>query len=158
MNRCPCGSGASLQACCGPIIDGRPAPTAEALMRSRYTAFALRDLDHIERTQAGGVRGSFDRPAAEAAARAVEWVGLEILGTSGGGVADATGTVEFAARCIRDGRPHLLHEISIFRREQGRWVYVDRLDGPGARPPGKIGRNDPCPCGSGKKYKRCCGA
>ncbi|HEY9568347.1 MAG TPA: YchJ family protein [Thalassobaculum sp.] len=159
MQDCPCGSGASLAVCCGPVIAGNPAPTAEALMRSRYTAYALRDLDHIERTQAAG-RDDFDRAAAETAARAVEWTGLEILGGSGGGTADDTGTVEFAAHYRKDGRLHLLCEVSSFRREQGRWVYVDGLVSRAGEPPRypKVGRNAPCPCGSGKKYKKCCGA
>lgn len=160
MQHCPCGSGASLAACCGPVIGGRAARTAEALMRSRYTAYVLRDLDHIERTQTAGTRESFDRAAAESMARSVEWAGLEILGTSRGGEPDDAGTVEFAARYRKDGQLHELRELSSFRREQGRWVYVDGLISPGAEPqrPGKIGRNAPCPCGSGKKHKKCCGA
>lgn len=160
MQPCPCGSGASLAACCGPILAGAPAPTAEALMRSRYTAYVLQDLDHIERTQAAETRLGFDRRRAESTARAVEWTGLEILATSGGGAADETGTVEFAAHHREGGRSHALREVSRFRRERGRWVYVDGqvsvVDQP--RRAAKVGRNDPCPCGSGKKHKKCCGA
>lgn len=160
MQTCPCGSGAGLDACCGPIIGGNPARTAEALMRSRYSAYALGELDHIERTQAVLAGEAFDRPAAEAMARTVEWTGLEILGTSGGGEPDDAGTVEFAAHFRRDGQPHVLREVSSFRREQGRWIYVDGVISPGSEPrrSEKVGRNAPCPCGSGKKYKKCCGA
>lgn len=160
MQHCPCGSGASLETCCAPVIGGRPARTAEALMRSRYTAYVLRDLDHIERTQATGTREPFDRSAAESMARTVEWAGLEILGTSAGGEPDDAGTVEFAAHYRKDGQLHVLREISSFRREQGRWVYVDGLISRGVEPrrSEKVGRNAPCPCGSGKKHKKCCGA
>src|SRR3546814_13150635 len=95
MQDCPCGSGASLAVFCGPVIAGNPAPTAEALMRSRYTAYALRDLDHIERTQAAG-RDDFDREAAGTAARAVAGTGREIHRGGGGGPACDNGTVSIA--------------------------------------------------------------
>ena len=160
MQRCPCGSGAGLEACCGPIIAGAPARTAEALMRSRYTAYVLAAFGHLDRTHAPETRETFDRPAAEAAAGSIVWKGLEIRATSGGSAADETGTVEFAARFVQAGRPGVLHELSSFRRDLGQWVYVDGLANPGGPPRGigKVGRNDPCPCGSGAKYKKCCGA
>ena len=63
--------------------------------------------------------------------------------------------------CIRDsGMPQSLREDAFFRREDGRWYYVDgNVHGqdPYRRETPKIGRNEPCPCGSGKKYKKCCG-
>jgi len=166
MQPCPCGSGSSLEACCGPILAGAPARTAEALMRSRYTAYVLGDFDHLERTQAPETRLAFDRSRAESTARAVEWTRLEILATSGGGEADQTGTVEFAAHHRQGGQAHVLREVSRFRREQGHWVYIDgqvSVEGQASvegttRRVTKVGRNDPCPCGSGKKYKKCCGA
>src|SRR3546814_19877626 len=111
MQDCPCGSGASLAVCCGPVIAGNPAPTAEALMRSRSTAYALRDLDHIERTQAAG-RDDFDRAAAETAARAVEWTGLEILGGSGGGPQDGTRTGEYGPQHPTGGPPRVSSEVA----------------------------------------------
>ena len=85
MRPCPCGSGAGLDACCGPIVDGAAARTAEALMRSRYTAYVLGNFCHLERTHAPETRGTFDRAAAEAAAGSIEWTGLEVRATSGGG-------------------------------------------------------------------------
>lgn len=157
---CPCGSGSTLELCCGPILAGAPAPTAEALMRSRYSAFVLGDLDHVERTHAPEARAGFDRPDMEKTTRAVEWLGLTIAGTSDGGPDDETGTVEFFARFSENGQPNVHHERSTFRREEGRWVYVDGEFNPKGTPHRvmKVGRNDPCPCGSGKKYKKCCGA
>lgn len=149
---CPCGSDAAFETCCGPILAGSPAPTAEALMRSRYTAFVRGDAEYIARTYTSENRATVggDLPA-------VDWVGLEILGTSGGGIADRTGTVDFAARYRADGAVRIHRENSNFRREDGHWVYIDGTMGPEA-PPGKTGRNDPCPCGSGEKFKKCCGA
>lgn len=152
--QCRCGSGARLDACCGPYLAGLPAPTAEALMRSRYTAFTFGDSAYIARTWA-----SEHRDHANPELPDVLWTGLTINGRSGGGAADNTGTVDFTAR-FRDGGETRMHrESSNFRREDGLWVYVDGTVVTESAPAtGKTGRNDPCPCGSGKKYKRCCGA
>jgi SEC-C motif-containing protein len=158
---CPCGSGKTLDACCGPIIAGAPVPTAEALMRSRYTAFVRGDLDHVERTHAPEARDGFDRAEMERWARAVDWRGLTIRSSEGGGPEDETGAVEFVARYAeKGGKPQAHHERSTFRREDGRWLYVDGEFNPKGKPVRveKVGRNDPCPCGSGRKYKKCCGA
>jgi SEC-C motif-containing protein len=128
---------------------GAPAETAEALMRSRYAAHVLGEIDYlIETWDARGV----DREAVARWARESEWLGLEIVATARGGPQDRDGVVEFRAR-FRDGAGalHVHHERSRFRRRDGRWVYAD---GEVVKP----GRNDPCPCGSGKKHKRCCGA
>lgn len=158
MTACPCGSGLDVQTCCGPIIEGQTlAATPEALMRSRYSAYVLGKLDHIERTHAPEGREDFDRAEAERTAAQVEWLGLEVRETSMDG---DRGSVEFAIR-LRFGEQEVTqYEVSQFRREDGRWLYVDGKVS--AHPPPrhvvKIGRNDPCPCGSGKKYKKCCGA
>jgi len=159
MAKCPCGSGNGYDDCCGPIIEGAPAATPEALMRSRYTAYVRGELEHIERTHASEVRASYNRSAAESTASSVEWIGLAIGETTGGGEGDDAGTVEFHARFIKDGRENVHHERSNFRREDGNWAYVDGKMNPGAKPVRveKTGRNEPCPCGSGKKYKKCCG-
>ncbi|MEI7455530.1 MAG: YchJ family metal-binding protein [Nitrosomonadales bacterium] len=157
MRVCPCGSGLDLESCCGPIIAGANAPTAEALMRSRYSAFVLGELDHIERTHAPEIGDDFNRAEAERTASDVEWLGLAVLSSS---ETDDAGVVEFSIRFRRDGQEFGQFERASFRREQGRWLYVSGQVG--ANPPPrqvvKIGRNDPCPCGSGKKYKKCCGA
>jgi len=160
MAQCPCGSGSGFDECCGPIIGGAPAPSPEALMRSRFTAFVRGDLDHIENTHASEVRATFNRSAAESMAQSVEWVDLEICDTADGGEDDDTGTVEFRARFKKDGDLMAHHEISNFRREEGLWAYVDGKMNPKGKPRRveKVGRNAPCPCESGKKYKKCCGA
>lgn len=129
-------------------------------MRSRFSAFVVGDLDYIESTHAKEVRDDFNRSAAESTAKSVEWVSLAILNTTGGESGDDEGTVEFAARFKKDGEMHVHHELATFKTEDGRWVYVDGTMNPKGAPRRveKIGRNDPCPCGSGKKYKKCCGA
>jgi SEC-C motif-containing protein len=156
MSSCPCDSGSELEACCGPIIAGAPASNPEALMRSRYTAFVLGKLDHIDRTHAAEVRDDFNRAEAERTIAEVEWLGLDVREASENG---DSGSVEFAIRFRRNGQDLVQHEVSSFRREDGQWLYSGGEVS--AKPPPrhvvKIGRNDPCPCGSGKKYKKCCG-
>lgn len=153
---CPCGSGLAANACCERIIAGAPAPTALDLMRARYTAFVTGRMngDFVRATTA-----SENRAAASGPSPQIGGLGLEIRDVSGGGIGDQTGSVEFVARLLVDGRAETHHEISRFRREDGRWVYIDgRFP---SQPPAnrriKISRNDPCPCGSGRKYKACCG-
>ncbi len=158
MTACPCGYGSALEYCCKPIIDGALAPTAEALMRSRFTAFALGNLDYIDRTNMPVTHDPADKGADSPTSATVEWTRLEIIDIDGGGADDETGMVEFAAHYTHKGMAGIHRERSIFRRENGAWLYVDG-DLVAAEPLRltKIGRNEPCPCGSGKKYKKCCG-
>jgi len=159
---CPCGSAHAFEACCGKYISGAEhAPTPEALMRSRYAAFVVGGIDYIENTLAPHTRHDFDRAHVEQWSQDSEWLGLEIKSTDGGGPGDAEGWVEFVARFRLDGKDYAHHETSRFQKdaEDGRWYYVDGVNGPRTVRKGpKVGRNDPCPCGSGKKYKKCCGA
>jgi SEC-C motif-containing protein len=162
---CPCGKGESLEVCCGPIIKGqRPAATAEELMRSRYACYVTGDIDHVVATHDPATRGDVDRDAAEAWARSSQWHGLEIVATEAGSADDATGIVEFIARYTLGGKTLAHHERSRFaRKDEGsgpRWFYIDGdmiKARPVAREAAKVGRNEPCPCGSGKKYKKCHG-
>ncbi|MBF0094991.1 MAG: YchJ family protein [Alphaproteobacteria bacterium] len=161
MTLCPCGSGQDLDACCAPIMNGSPAPTALTLMRARYTAFATGRIDaFIHDTLAPEMRGDYDPAEVAASAKDAVGAGLEVLAVTGGGPDDETGIVEYVARFRVRGKRIDHHERASFRREDGRWLYVDGEMNP--KPPPrhvvKIGRNDPCPCGSGKKYKKCCGA
>lgn len=159
MTLCPCDSGQDFADCCRPLLGGAPAATAEALMRSRYTAFVQGDIAHLERTNAPEVGAAFNRADTERAARETEWKDMAVRAVTGGGPEDETGEVEFQAHCKRRGEWVVYHELASFRREAGRWVYVKgRLDPKTAgRRPALAGRNEPCPCGSGKKYKKCCG-
>ncbi|MFR9775681.1 YchJ family protein [Micromonospora sp. MS34] len=120
---CPCGSGLPYGDCCRPIHQGvSTAATAEALMRSRYTAFALGDADYLLRSW-----HSSTRPARLRLDPGTRWTRLEVLGADRGGLFDATGTVAFRAHYREAGRPGTLDEHSRFVREDGRWVYLDAL-------------------------------
>lgn len=161
MNPCPCGSGREFDACCGPVLSGAcPAATAEALMRSRYSAFAVKELDYLEKSLHPDYRADHDPAATRRWADSSEWVRLEILDVQDGGTGDDTGSVEFVATYRQKGVTHAHHEAGQFTRHEGRWYYTDgKMVTPGTRrnEGPKIGRNDPCACGSGKKYKKCCG-
>ncbi len=117
---CPCGSGRTYDECCGRLHRGEAqATTAEQLMRSRYSAFAVGDGAYLARSWAAEAR-----PEQIVLAPDQRWVGLEVLATSGGGVLASEGIVEFRAAYERNGRIGALHERSRFAREDGRWVYV----------------------------------
>jgi SEC-C motif-containing protein len=159
--RCPCGSALSYASCCGVYHAGKAFPdTAEKLMRSRFSAYVKHEVDYVEATSDPRHREQFDKEAALAWAKESEWVGLEIIATRDGKKGDATGEVEFKARYRRDGAEIVHHEVSLFTwfEKDARWYYTD---GKEIREPiraaDKAGRNDPCPCGSGKKFKKCCG-
>ena len=158
---CHCGKGASYEECCLPYIEGKDLPaTAEALMRSRYSAYASGEIEYIATTHIPKTRGDVDLEAAKQWSESAEWVGLEIVSTEAGGARDEAGRVEFAATYSVEGAEYRHHENSEFQKEDGRWFYVDGdivKKKPVVRDAPKVGRNDPCPCGSGKKFKRCCG-
>ncbi|MDH5187364.1 MAG: YchJ family protein [Rhodospirillaceae bacterium] len=160
MKQCLCGSGRSFDECCKPIIDGAPAPTAETLMRSRYSAYALGNTDYLATTLSSDLSDEFDQVEADGNASDAKWLGLEIKSVSGGGEDDEIGEIEFIARFQLHGQQRVHHELSQFSREDGRWVCSGGEMNPKSPPrqSTKIGRNEPCPCGSGKKYKKCCGA
>jgi SEC-C motif domain protein len=160
VERCPCHSGAAFADCCAPCLVGRQEPrTALALMRSRYAAYARGDITWLEVTSGGEARAEFSPKDARAWANTAVFTGLDVLDVVAGGESDAQGIVEFVARWSEAGRDRSLRERSRFERENGFWRYVGREKGvPVAREAAKVGRNDPCPCGSGRKYKKCCGA
>lgn len=146
---CPCGSGRDYTQCCGVYHRGeQQAATAEALMRSRYAAYVRGDSAYLMRTW--HVR---TRPEQLALADQPVWQRLEILDCVAGQPDDVEGVVEFVAHYMSEQSPGSLRERSRFVYEQGAWFYLDGQVGQ----PTKIGRNAPCPCGSGKKYKHCCG-
>jgi SEC-C motif-containing protein len=158
---CPCGSARPYADCCEPVIRGRRrAATAEQLMRSRYSAYALGEIDWILESQSPDGRQVVDRGATEDWSRKSTWLGLEVLETRDGGADDAEGFVEFKARYQLGGEDITHHEIASFRKEDGVWCFVDGVEvkpRPYKRPAPKVGPNEPCPCGSGRKHKKCCG-
>lgn len=147
---CPCGSMLAEESCCLPILrDHHRAESALALMRSRYTAFVLRHEEHI----LGSWHETSRPPKLHLEDFPATWIGLEIHQTDHGEKSDHRGTVEFTSTCVDNGHLCKLREKSSFVKEDGLWFYVGG-DCQVTRnsPP----RNIPCPCGSGKKFKRCC--
>ncbi|MFE3319828.1 YchJ family protein [Nocardia sp. NPDC059195] len=118
---CPCRRGEPFDACCGPILAGeKAAPTAETLMRSRYTAYVVGDVDYLLRSWHPSTR-----PAGLELDADQRWLFLEIVGTQRGGPFDDNGTVEFIAHYKLDGTRDAMHEMSTFVRVDGAWVYLD---------------------------------
>lgn len=160
MELCPCGSGKPLEACCAPILDGTAlAPSAEALMRARYSAHSLHNYEFLHESVHPEFREDSSPKEIEEWSSLMTWENLEVLETKQGGPADSTGEVSFVAHYSVKGMPQELREDAFFRKEGERWYYVDGTvhgNEPVRRGSPKVGRNDPCPCGSGKKYKKCC--
>ena len=121
--RCPCGTGLAYDDCCGPLHTGAtPAATAEQLMRSRYSAFAVGDAAYLLATW-----HPTTRPVALELDPGVRWLGLDVVATDGGGLLATEGTVEFVAHRISGGERGEQHEVSRFVREDGAWRYVDAV-------------------------------
>ena len=161
LEACPCKSGKSYGECCGPILDGVvKAETAEALMRARYSAYVTEHVQFLKQSATEAVQAEFDEQASTAWSRAAQWHGLEIIRTEKGQPGDQTGVVEFRATYTANNEFCNHHEVATFVKEADCWKFEDgELVGekPMTREEPKVGRNDPCPCGSGKKYKKCCG-
>lgn len=121
IDACPCGSGAQFGSCCLPLHRGqRQADTAEQLMRSRYSAYAVGDLDYVWQTWHPRTRPDTVTPNGN-----VTWIGLEIIDAVDGQPGDETGEVEFRARHRQGPRTGVLHERSRFARRARRWFYLD---------------------------------
>lgn len=163
MSNCPCGSGVDLAECCQPVISGElKAQSAEKLIRARYTAHTLGEMDFILATHHPSTRNDIDEAATERWARESTWLGFDIIKADEEDDASTSSRIEFMAR-YRDGarRRHTHHERAVFEKYHGQWYFrdaevpdVDQFK----RGAPKQGRNDPCACGSGKKYKKCCAA
>lgn len=126
-----------------------PAKTAEALMRARYAAYTQGDIGFIQQTMCGKAAEGFNPIEAKQWATSVTWLGLNVIQAAEEG---DHGCVEFFARYrTPDQQLHFIHEVSQFQRIDGDWFYFDGKTG-------SIQRNQPCPCASGKKFKKCCGA
>ncbi len=172
---CYCGSKNKFENCCEPLLKlAQHASTAEKLMRSRYSAFVTKNIKYLKNTLASESRSDFDEKSTKEWADQAEWLGLEILSTTEGQESDSKGTVEFMAKYKVNNEVLEHHEVAHFSKDsKGIWYFVD---GDGhthkegeththhkkvetfQREGDKVGRNEPCPCGSGKKYKKCCAA
>jgi SEC-C motif-containing protein len=154
---CPCGSGRLFEQCCEPIHLGRQQPaTAEQLMRARFTAHVAHNFKFLHDTY----RATAGKPyVAEEGEPAVVWTRLEVH--SHEVVADHPDKafVDFSAYGTEEGVEKVLQEKAEFHRVNGTWLYTREArlgPAPFKSTAPKVGRNDPCPCGSGKKYKHCC--
>ncbi len=159
--KCPCSSGQDYAVCCEPILTQEVnAKTAEQLMRSRYSAYALGHVDWIVDSQSPDGRAFVDRQATEQWSKRATWHRLEVLSTQGGGEDDTEGFVDFKAYYTIAGEDITHHEVASFRKEADTWFFVDGIEvkpRPFKHLEKKVGPNEPCPCGSGKKHKKCCG-
>ena len=127
-------------------------------MRSRYTAYVKVAVPHVMKSSHPELRATLDEKATETWAKGSQWHKLEILSTDKGRQSDSEGTVEFACEYSDKGTRHRLHERAKFVKMDDSWYYRDGdivPPQPFIRQEPKVGRNDPCPCGSGKKYKKC---
>ncbi|MBN1967783.1 MAG: YchJ family protein [Candidatus Delongbacteria bacterium] len=158
MNKCPCGIDKTYEECCGAIINGNKlAETPESLMRSRYSAYVKGEVDYIKSSMHPVKQKEFNRENVEEWSKQSTWQKLEIIGNSS--LSDGTGIVEFKAHYSVEGNEHIHHEIAQFKKHEDKWFFYDGRDvhEPIINEEPKVGRNDVCPCGSGKKYKKCCG-
>jgi len=158
---CPCASGKTFGECCGPILNGdKKAETAAELMRARYSAYAVGDVKFLYNSSGPEVQAEFDEKTTREWSKNATWQGLDVISAEKGGPDDEEGTVSFIAHYTANDQVCEHRENSIFRKIDGEWRFIDGTIDTGApyrREEPKIGRNDPCPCGSGKKYKKCCG-
>lgn len=161
MNNCPCGTGAAYAECCQPVIkDTRPAETAEQLMRARYAAYTMTEMDFVFASTHPDHRQDYDHEGTRTWAENSEWLGLQIISKTKGSKDDTDGQVEFIASFKEKeaAAPHAHHENASFIKENSYWYFTEG-EMVKSRPilSSKVGRNDPCTCGSGVKYKKCCG-
>ena len=153
LEKCYCGLDASFDQCCGQYINqGKTPQTPEQLMRSRYSAFNVDDIDYIKQTSTGAALKKFDYVATKEWANSVIWQKLEVQSASQDG---DVGFVEFVVTYLDNDHTQTLHEKSKFKRLNNRWFYSGAMQNKSDNEE-KCGRNDPCFCGSGKKYKKCC--
>jgi len=151
MTACLCKSNKAYASCCQPFHQGdQVANSCEQLMRSRYSAFCLQRGDYLFSTYHPDYRE--DLTIEQLSEKSLDWKHLEIVKANTG---ENTGFVEFKAWYLQDDQLFCHHEHSNFVKEQSQWFYCDGTFYPQQKS-GKIQRNDSCPCGSGKKYKKCC--
>ena len=162
---CPCGSGRPLDECCGPYLEGKAWPDdADTMVRSRFSAYCLGKFDLLVETTHPAYREDLTAQMLEEQTRDVHWLRLDMgpceKDQPEGENGELFDTAEFYAYYELEGSVRQIGERSFFQRKDGKLYYVDgvaRRPKAYRRPEPKVGRNDPCPCGSGKKYKKCCG-
>lgn len=156
---CPCGTYKALNDCCGAYHRGAAAPDAEQLMRSRYSAYVLGKADYVVATTLPAQQVALDRNSIAMRSAGSRWLGLEVERVEHVPADPDHARVTFTARWHDGEQERSQHERSAFVRCRGsaaapgiepRWYYIDSTIALNA------GRNEPCPCGSGRKFKKCC--
>lgn len=154
MTFCPCGSNKQYIECCEVYHTNQEiALTPEALMRSRYSAYAMAKVAYIKKTMRGKPLLGFNESEAEHWTKSIQWLKLEVVKSYLDSADSQIGFVEFIAKYLQKDVVHALHELSEFHLSDGHWYYVDGKQY--KTTPEKIARNAPCPCGSKKKFKNC---
>ena len=177
---CPCGSQKNYSECCGPLLNGEQfAATPEALMRSRYTAFTQKNADYLFASMTPELQQQNDHEDLQDFVEEVDsWVRLEIINAPTISSYTTEGNVEFAAYFMYDDEQQRIHENSHFIKQNDQWLYAGHIHQCSSHGHAhkhhdddedhhhhhqepyiaetKVGRNDLCPCGSGKKFKKCC--
>ncbi len=158
MEKCLCNSGLDYNECCGKFIVGGQNPaTAEELLRSRYVAHAKKEIDYIIDTVHPENTEDNDRASLESWLNEASWKGFEIIKVDV--KSDDLTFIEFEAKSVYQGNSGVHRELSEFRKKDGKWYFFT------GRTPNveqvfneykSVGANDKCPCGSGKKFKKCC--
>lgn len=149
LSPCPCQSGQVYENCCAPFHHHKALPeTATQLMRSRYCAYVLKNIPYIVETTVPSQQALLDVAALQAWAEQTHWLGLRVLKSET--LTKTQSAVEFEAIFESEDGEQIHHERSIFVKIDGRWYFVD----PTVTLPTM---KQPCVCGSGKKFKHCCG-
>lgn len=147
---CPCGSTLQYRECCSGFHNKKILPlTAEELMRSRYSAFCDQNMSYLFNTW----DPAFRPMAEDILSNTAQYLSLQILNTQGGQVDDTTGKVTFIARYLISDTLYTMQETSSFVKKDGVWLYEE---GENQVERERVKKNSSCPCGSGKKFKRCC--
>ncbi len=156
MRICPCGSGKTYEECCELLISGsKVADSAEQMMRSRYTAYSDKNIDYIIKTTHPEKAAELNPTELKSWANSTTWESLQIVDASEEGI------VEFIAYYREKDIVAKHHELAQFKKFEDNWYFYDSQfpkQGTLVNTTPKVGRNDICPCGSGKKYKKCCGS
>jgi SEC-C motif-containing protein len=147
---CPCGSDLLLTLCCGRYHTGTPAPSAEALMRSRYSAYALALIDYLVRSTLPAQQAGLDQDAIQTWSLGSTWLGLEVEQAQLIEGEPQHAYITFTARWRDHTGEHSHRERSAFVCNNEHWYFID----PTVEL--KLSRNEPCPCASGLKFKKCC--
>ena len=158
MSDCHCGLNKPFIECCGPYLNKeKVADTAEILLRARYSAFVEGDIQFIEDSHSPLTKDQFTREDTKSWAEMSTWKGLTIQKTQI--MSDSETQIEFEVRYEMEEENKIHHELSVFKKQDGLWYFHSGKGVPRTivRDEPKVGRNEPCPCGSNKKYKKCHG-